>query len=468
MSASSRSLNVTLYAVFVSFIGFALVGLSEQITFLDSGDFFRTVTFMLTRPLDATGRLWEFRPGGFQRPDHFESGVFFFGLFGYLQQWTSGIYFDLRWQSISAKVLLLWLGHLMAVRIASVLGLRLLGQAFGFAVISIGLFQAHNIGILKSFYNEYVTFLGFIVLVLGLLTGPGLKRSLLIVFGAFLFGISKVQFFYVPALVLACLAWQRLRFQLPLSRPMIAALLCVQTICVLPSLHNPYQQLNYHHATYYGAYLLLSPTELRALGLNPAQVDCAGTDSWGIRAAGPGGSTPHREGRSCFGEKTLKLRDVLDPYLQHPTLLWRLAAYALPHHFTVQYFHVFKELRYIVPADRVSFGYGRWLVQLSELRDAFVSHAWPLFIAAGLLAGLLRLPGASWVGTGSLFLAVFIPSQMGISLLGEGIRDLSKHLWAAQLALDLLAILLATQIVLVLRQWLADRRNALREQEDRI
>ncbi|MBK8359122.1 MAG: hypothetical protein IPL15_09085 [Comamonadaceae bacterium] len=57
---------------------------------------------------------------------------------------------------------------------------------------------------------------------------------------------------------------------------------------------------------------------------------------------------------------------------------------------------------------------------------------------------------------------------MGISLLGEGIRDLSKHLWAAQLALDLLAILLATQIVLVLRQWLADRRNALREQEDRI
>ncbi len=468
MSASSRSLPVTLYAVYVSCIGLALIGLSEQITFLDSGDFFRTVAFMLTHPLDATGRLWEFRPGSFQRPDHFESGVFFFGLFGYLQQWTSGIYFDLRWQSICAKVLLLWLGHLMAMRIATLAGLRLLGQAFAFSVISIVLFQAHNIGVLKSFYNEYVTFLGCVVLVLGLLTGPGVKRSLLIVFGAFLFGISKVQFFYVPALVLVCLGWQRLRIQLPLSRPMIAALLCVQAICVLPTLHSPYQQLNYHHATYYGAYLLLSPIELRALGLNDAQVKCAGTDSWGIRAAGPGGSTPRREDRSCFGEKTLTLRDVLEPYRQHPTLLWRLAAYALPHHFTVQYFHVFKELRYIVPTDRISFGYGRWLVQLSEVRDEWVSRAWPLFMAAGLLAGLLRLPGAPWVGTGSLFLALFIPSQMGISLLGEGIRDLSKHLWAAQLALDLLAILLATQIILVLRQWLANRRKALCEKEDRV
>ena len=460
----SNSRHVALYSAYVSCIGLALVVLSEQITFLDSGDFFRTVAFMLTHPLDGTGRLWEFRPEGFQRPDHFESGVFFFGLFGYLQQWTSGIYFDVRWQSISAKVLLLWLGHLMAVRIAALVGLRLLGQAFVFSMISMVLFQAHNIGVLKSFYNEYATLLGCVVLVLGLLTGPGTQRALLIVLGAFLFGISKVQFFYVPALVLVCLAWQRLRLQLPLSRPMIAALLCVQTICVLPSLHNPYQQLNYHHATYYGAYLLLSPDELRDLGLNAAQVDCVGLDAWGNKAAGPGGSTARRENHSCFGKQTLKLHDVLSPYLQHPTLLWRLAAYALPHHFTVQYFHVFKELRYIVPADRISFGYGRWLVQLSELRDAYVTRAWPLLVAAGLLAGLLRLPGALWLGTASLFLALFIPSQMVVSLLGEGIRDLSKHLWAAQLALDLLTILVATQIALLLRQWLPDRRKALREQ----
>jgi hypothetical protein len=465
MSASSRSRHVALYSAYVSCIGLALVVLSEQITFLDSGDFFRTVAFMLTHPLDGTGRLWEFRPEGFQRPDHFESGVFFFGLFGYLQQWTSGIYFDVRWQSISAKVLLLWLGHLMAVRIAALVGLRLLGQAFVFSMISMVLFQAHNIGVLKSFYNEYATLLGCVVLVLGLLTGPGTQRALLIVLGAFLFGISKVQFFYVPALVLALSGVATAASPVAIEpTDDCGAALRPDDLC--PALRSTTLTSSSTITTPPTTVptCCSHPTELRDLGLNAAQVDCVGLDAWGNKAAGPGGSTARRENHSCFGKQTLKLHDVLSPYLQHPTLLWRLAAYALPHHFTVQYFHVFKELRYIVPADRISFGYGRWLVQLSELRDAYVTRAWPLLVAAGLLAGLLRLPGALWLGTASLFLALFIPSQMVVSLLGEGIRDLSKHLWAAQLALDLLTILVATQIALLLRQWLPDRRKALREQ----
>jgi hypothetical protein len=43
-------------------------------------------------------------------------------------------------------------------------------------------------------------------------------------------------------------------------------------------------------------------------------------------------------------------------------------------------------------------------------------------------------------------LAIFIPSQFAVSLLGEGVRDLSKHLAAAQYSLDLLSVLIALQI----------------------
>lgn len=61
-----------------------------------------------------------------------------------------------------------------------------------------------------------------------------------------------------------------------------------------------------------------------------------------------------------------------------------------------------------------------------------------------------------------LFLNAFVYSQIVISLLGEGLRDLSKHLIAAQLALDLLVVVtvvnVAALVVAAMRRRLAAAR----------
>jgi len=49
------------------------------------------------------------------------------------------------------------------------------------------------------------------------------------------------------------------------------------------------------------------------------------------------------------------------------------------------------------------------------------------------------------LAAGGLLLALLVVAQVIIVLLGEGVRDMSKHLWAAQLALDMLVVLTAVQ-----------------------
>lgn len=439
----------TFYRWWAIALGLVLIVLSERIAFNDSGDFIRSVYFMLASPAESTGRLWTFLPGRFLRFDHFDAGSLVFAAFGYLQKWTSAVYFDLRWQSIGAKLLLLWLVHLITLRIVMMRHMAQPGRVLVFTALCLVFFQAHHIGIFKSFYAEYVTFFGCLLTVLGLLSPAGRPATVYIIGGTLVLGLSKVQYFYAPALLLLCMGWHWLRAGTWREHASTATgLLCVQLLCLLPLQHNPYQQLNYHQSLYFGSYMVLTPQERQDLGLTPRQQACVGLDSWGHRAAGPGGSLPQHEGGSCYGEQQLTLRDVLQPHMEHPTLLWRLARYALPEHFTAQYFHVYRSLPYIVPADRRSFGGASGLVRLTQWRDATVTRIWPVIVAMGLLAGLAGLRAQINVGVANLFLAAFILSQIAVSLLGEGIRDLSKHLWGAQLALD---ILLCT---LLLQAWL--------------
>ena len=65
--------------------------------------------------------------------------------------------------------------------------------------------------------------------------------------------------------------------------------------------------------------------------------------------------------------------------------------------------------------------------------------------------------GLRQLAAGGLLLGLFVVSQLIIVLLGEGVRDLSKHLWAAQLALDMLVVLTVLQCLGWL--WVCVRRK---------
>ena len=130
---------------------------------------------------------------------------------------------------------------------------------------------------------------------------------------------------------------------------------------------------------------------------------------------------------------------------------------ALPYHFTTHYTHVYAHFPYVTPRNGKDFKGGILLVKLSELREKTVTRLAVVLVILGLVVPFLRRPGQHrGLGLSSLFLALFIISQIVVSLLGEGIRDLSKHLWAAQLALDFLVLTLLAQSVL----WFTHARHA--------
>lgn len=436
-----------LYLLWALALSAVLIVLSENLLFRDFGDYVRAIGFMLQMTPDATGQLWPFRIDGQDWGQRFDLANFVFGSMGWVQSWYAD-HFDLRFSAIAAKLLLLFYADLLARTLARQFRNPWRARVIAFTALALTMFYAHNAGMLKSFYGEYIFFLVLPLLLYGLLCWEQRAGQWAIVLAALIGGLSKVQYFCMPLTLLAVLLLLRAMGRMTVPRWVLWSLAASQLITAAPAVHNPYAQLNRHQATYWGSYLVLNPDQLHALGLSQRQQACVGIDGWGHQAQGPGGSEPVNVGRekTCYGSQQLGLWDVLRPYVLFPTTLPKLLAYALPAHMHVRYFHVFKVLPYLTPANGASFRSGRWLVKWSELRDRTVTPLWPVLWGLGLAQvawrGARRHAGLS---AASLFLALFVASQIAVSLLGEGVRDLGKHLWAAQLALDFLLLTLLAQ-----------------------
>lgn len=229
--------------------------------------------------------------------------------------------------------------------------------------------------------------------------------------------------------------------------PLIGLLLVAFAVSMFYAFHAG-KSPNYYDSTYFGSYLLLPDEELKQFGVKEADLECVGVDPWGYRidrrdtlklSSGP---------KDCMQRIPVNFGAVLAPYLRHPGLLIDMWRWAAPSHFTVIYFHVGPELKYVIPSDGKSFHWGRPLVWASLLRQRFVTPLYLGIIVMGLLLPFLPYKSAisGEIKTATLILAAFIPSQFAVSLLGEGVRDLSKHLAAAQFCLDLLCVLLVLQL----------------------
>jgi hypothetical protein len=445
----------TLYGLYAVALTVVLIVASENLLFRDFGDFVRAIGFMVELTPDPTGQHWPFRATPLPLGERFDLGNHVFGAMGWLQSQFAD-HFDLRFSAVAAKLCLALSADLLARQVARDFRHRLRARAIVFTALMACMFAAHNAGMLKSFYDEYLFFLVLPPLLYALLRCEQARWQWLLLAMATLAGLSKVQYFYVPALVLLSLLAMRSLGQLRPPAWLLAALCAAQVVCALPALHNPFAQLNRHQSTYWGSYLVLNDAELRQLGLSERQLACVGVDGWGHRAQGPGGSEPINVGaeHSCYGHQTLGLADILRPYWRYPSTLPRLLAYALPAHFHVQYFHVYKNAPYLAPANGASYRSGRWLVRLSALRDATVTPLGGVLLVCGVMQlAWRRTRSQTGLSTCAFFLALFSASQVLVSLLGEGVRDLGKHLWGAQLALDLLALVLLAQCArLIARQ----------------
>jgi hypothetical protein len=434
------------FRIFTLIIGGLLIVASENLTFRDHGDFARVIAFMSNGlPQGPQGLRWPFRPGGFLPIEHFDLASYVFWIFAKFQEPFHNFY-DLRISSIALKLLLVGFAVELTKRLASLTQAPRMARYFIFLAVCLLFFVAHTIGVAKSFYSEYGFLLFFPALLYGLLAARSGGRTVMLVAGTLGCTLCKVQYFYLPTLIALCISVVALRHHKKLDGKLLLALACVQIVGMAAIADNPYKQLNYYQSTYFGSYMELTSDQQRAIGLTPRQQACIGVDAWGWRALDPGAATVVPGGTTCYGIQTLTLKDVLKPYLRYPWILISLLHDTLPVHFTTTYFHVFHYFPYISPSHPTSYGSGLFLLKLSELRDRTVAPMGGWILLAGLLAGLSRRrENQQPLALACLVLTLFVVSQLCIGILGEGARDLSKHWWAAQFALDALTLLLGLQ-----------------------
>lgn len=438
-------------------IGVVLVWGSQELLFKDTGDFIRVIEHLKLAPIHGSATRWRLPNDIFARAQNPELASWLFTMFGWLQRYLPGHVFDLVRTALVAKVWLLGCAALLSALVTTPLHDRGWGRGAAFVVWAAVFFMAHNISMAQTFFPEYAAYLALPLLVAGFLMPAGCARAVCVFVAALACGLAKVQYFYVPLLILVCVVvanwWQRTSQ----DKSLLALLVVAQVLCLGPLALSRHGALNAHQSLYLGSYMVLAPEQLDALGVPAEKRACIGIDAWGNQTSGPGGTQVKDVGHTCYPEQPpLSMRDTLRPYLAFPQTLPRLMQFALPYHFTVHYFHVYSWFVLLQRLDDGRNPVASLLVKMSEWRDRTVTPLAPLFLVSGLVFfAFSRKASASSrrLALAGAFLSAFIISQIVVSLLGEGIRDLSKHLWAAQLALDMLVAVTLFQVL----AWLSKR-----------
>jgi hypothetical protein len=474
--SSSSKICRRLLALLITIVGIIfgawLIHQSQALNTLDQGDYERAIAPLLIGPANNEEyRHWE-KPTlewHFRNPINLSaitnSSSAYFASQAFLQKiWRPS--FSLPLLGTASKALALVAFAFLASALCRQFSW---GIAWGFFIwigLSCCFFMAHNIYLLNSFYQEHVFWLGLPILLYGLTDSSRWRSLLCIIFGATICGLSKTQFFYIPGLVLfARLLWDALITK-SVNKGILISLLISQLVCALPLLGNPYRNLNYYHATYYGSYILTSPSVIDQLAVPKDTIRCIGSDRWGAVLTGIHGDQRGLSISPCFDNVSLSTTDVLAPYLKDPKLIWRMWHFAEAALWTAKPFHNIHEFPYIVTPEGLDprgvaypFPENNFSLALSEFRERHLTHRVGLMSLIGLaLAFVLmyfhKLGKAPLL---ILFLLLLLWSQIVMALLGEGFRDLGKHFAAANLSYDLLLFITGTSFIALLIQWIKSR-----------
>jgi hypothetical protein len=440
---------------------------SSSIGMIDQGDYPRTVSRIVGEPLppaaDAAATApvtrWALRDGLPIPNASSGTSSFLFAAAAGLQSLYQDR-FDMMHLGLAGKAGLAAALGLLAFAAGRRLGFGVAGQGALAAGLLLTAFAAHNIAFMQSFYGEFSFFLGLPVLLAALLWPPGRWRLGLLAFGLLMCGGAKAQFFYLPLLVLPVLWMEARATGRRLGRPAVATVLLVQVICLLPLTISDVMTFNRHHSTHQGSYLAMTEAERDRLGLDPIERQCIGVDAWGNRLETLDAVRIVRDDDDCAVPWPKSLVDTLRPYAVAPMAALRMVTIGLPPHLTVRYFHVQDDNHYSASLKAKAGPVAKSLYWLTSFRDTIL-RPWtlPLLLVFVLVvAWRSLLDRAMGLAAPLLLLLLLSLSQVPVALLGEGVRDLSKHLAGAQYALDLMLVLLAGHLF-----WLAKQSTSRAE-----
>jgi hypothetical protein len=458
MNRILRSLALLAFIALASWLGVGAGGF----LMIDQGDYVRTVNRMVVAPAEAAmlpharpvAHRWTLAPlEEWKLRLYRGSATPLIAAAALPARLGSGV-FDTRHMALGLSIVIAVALLLVAHRLAG--PKRALAATAGAAVSLPVVLAAHNAALLGSFYSEIAFVLGLPFVVLALLMRPGRTAHVLLFGATAMAAMAKAPFFYLPTLVAAGLWWferRQMRAAESEKAPRRGAWLALgfaQLLALVVVARGEFAAMNAHHATFLGSDYRLNADQLVKAGLPREFHDCVGVDFWGNRVATPDAVVIEPAPVACRTLPERRMTQALGTWIRNPDHFLLLAWSSLPLHARADYFHLSLSTRY---RHRVNDSLAtRLLDMMSAARDVplrglgFPGFAFALLVVAVMPTGRhLRIARPVIA-----ILAAFAISQVVVSLVGEGVRDLGKHLAAGQFSVDMA---LALVLMLAVTAW---------------
>lgn len=289
--------------------------------------------------------------------------------------------------------------------------------------------SSSNLAFFGSFYQEQVLLICLPLLLIGCMT-PGWKGIACSFLSITIISCSKSQFFYLPVIILAYyIIYENENIKYKVIASMIS--LSLSVICILTTTSTV--EYNKYHSLFFGVY------EYQRLNQEKLpegiDTDCIGIDAWGNKFNLEAGVIGTSIGESCFQKhKDASFKDTLSVIIKNPFIML-----ALPFdkgtntQLTEDYFHVYKAMKLIINNNG-------FFSQITKTKDYLFKNI-RFFALLVILAGAILLRQRRMSGV--LFItSSFGVSQFYIAFLGEGYRDMDKHLFGMNFSFDLSLFLL--------------------------
>ncbi|CDH25639.1 hypothetical protein [Xenorhabdus bovienii] len=296
-------------------------------------------------------------------------------------------------------------------------------NAFFFIIFCFPLMSSANLSLFSSFYQEQVLLI-FLPLFL-ITTFSNTTKSIII--GAIsitIMACSKSQFFYIPIFILVYYVifnQERLKLKIPLM--LLSLLISISFILFSTGATN----LNKYHSNYFGIYKYMQIHNIQLP--EKVQEECIGIDAWGNKYDFYNGAIHTEIGEKCFWDNnTVDFSDAIKEILKHPLIILNLPYDdSMKNFYGENYFHVYKASKLIQNNTGV----------LSNITDAmdylFNNLRFSLLLLCMIIPLFFR--GQNFAGT-FFILGCLGVSQLYISFIGEGYRDINKHLFGMNLSFD--------------------------------
>lgn len=439
-----KFLSIRLNAWFIIIVAMIVIATTKNVYMINTGDFHRAI-FPFMSPIPSFQHNMDLK---YHLYDEFWgiSKFTYMSTYSYILYFTGEV-FKLLTDQLDARILS---AIIKTIYIAILFSLYVKLQSdrisyLDYAVallLIIFLCSSSNIAFFPSFYQEQVVLVFLPIMAMCLVRRENtLLTTTLFVVSAFIIGGSKSQFFYMPLLSMI-FVFHFIKYR----KLALLALLIAQIACVFFVMNSSdATNFNKYHSAYYGVYAY---EKMNGIEL-PDGVDekCIGIDAWGGQLDKEKGSHRSTLGKSCYeNNKNVSFIDSVREYIKHPSIIFMLPFDdVVKDNLVTDYIHVAKTIKVIVD-DKVT-----WSTQLTHLKDRFFGNL-RMFIMVLILTAFIVCKKTRSISMPLAIVTIFGISQFYISFIGEGYRDLSKHLFGLSFSFDMVVFLSISSLIYILKR----------------